>query len=98
MGAPETTLNLHGTAVADFEASLRARFGDLLTLADVAQVLRYPSLQAAQKARLRGALPIPMKRIDGRRGWYATARAVAVFLEKFEGLPPQNQPEVGPMR
>lgn len=66
------------------ESALKARYGELLSLADLAGVLRYPSVQAIQKARLRGALRLPMFQIPGRRGWLATARAVATYLEDLD--------------
>ena len=66
------------------ESALKARYGELLSLADLADALRYPSVQAIQKARLRGALRLPMFQIPGRRGWLATARAVAVYLENLD--------------
>jgi len=66
------------------ERALVGRYGDILTLADIAHVLRYPSLQAAQKARLRGTLPVPMSKMPLRRQWFATARKVAEVLTRFE--------------
>jgi hypothetical protein len=63
------------------ELQLTAQFGGLLSTSDIAQVLRYRTPQAVRKARIRGALAIPMRRLPGRRGLYATARAVAVYLE-----------------
>lgn len=66
------------------ELHLRAEFGELLSTADLARVLRYRTSQAVRKARLRGALDIPMQQIPGRRGWYATARAVALYLDALD--------------
>ena len=67
------------------ERQLREQYGELLSTADLARVLRYGTAQAVRKARLRGVLPIPMQSIPGRRGWYATARAVAVYLDSLDG-------------
>ena len=41
-------------------AALRQRFGELLTLAELAQVLKYPSVGALRKARFRNKLPLPL--------------------------------------
>lgn len=66
------------------EALLVAKYGALLTLTDVATLLRYPTPQAAQKARMRGTLPIQMKQIPSRRGWFATTHAMAEFLARLD--------------
>jgi hypothetical protein len=70
--------------IYQLEAELSRRYGALLNQADLAILLRYPSVQAIQKARARGDLGIPMIKIPPRRGWYATARAVAEFLAGIE--------------
>jgi len=60
------------------------RYGMVMSLRDVPKVLRYPSLQAAQKAHLRGTMPIPMGEMPPRRGWFTTARVVADFLSRLD--------------
>lgn len=62
------------------EDSLVLRYGPLLTIADVSEVLRYPSVQAVQKARLRGSLPVKMFRMPPRRGWFVSSHSLAEFL------------------
>lgn len=69
------------------ERQLTAEFGELLSTADLARLLRYRTVAAVRKARLRGALQIPMQRLPGRRGWYATARSVAAYLDRLDSLP-----------
>lgn len=69
---------------AEREAALRERFGDLLNLSDLAVVLRYPSTGAIRKARYRGQLPVPLVQMPPRRGWFATAEAVAELLCTLE--------------
>lgn len=66
------------------EESLVSRYGPLLTLADVSEVLRYPSVQAVQKARLRGSLPVKMFRLPPRRGWFVSSQSVAEFLAAMD--------------
>lgn len=65
---------------AERERTLRERFGEVLTLSDLAAVLRYPSVSAIRKAKSRGRLPIALVQMPPRRGWYATAGSVAEFL------------------
>ena len=65
------------------ESTLVARYGPLMTLRDVAEILRYPSLPAARKARLRGKFPVQLVKLPNRRGWWATTRAVADYLESI---------------
>lgn len=60
--------------------ALRRRFGDVLTLSDLAAVLKYPSVGAILKARSRGRLPLTLVQMPPRRGWFATAAAVAELL------------------
>ena len=66
------------------EEQLVHRYGQLLTLSDLTDVLRYPSVQALRKARIRGQLPIELVKFPNRRGWFATARAVAALLEQVD--------------
>lgn len=69
---------------SEHEKALVARYGEALTLAEIAVVLRYPSVQAAQKARARGRLPVPVSRMPARRQWFASARKVAEVLARLD--------------
>lgn len=69
---------------AEHEVALRERFGDVLTLSDLASVLRYPSTGAIRKARARGQLPLQLVQMPPRRGWFATVEAVAELLCNLE--------------
>lgn len=64
--------------------SLTQRYGQLLTLDEVAEVLRYPSVQAARKAHSRGQLPIRLFHIGPRRGLFASAGAMADYLWRLQ--------------
>ncbi|THD09441.1 hypothetical protein [Rhodanobacter lindaniclasticus] len=76
------------------EADLRTRFGDVLTLTDLAVVLRYSSVGAIRKSNSRGQLPVQLVKMTGRRGWFATAEAVAEYLASLEEARKQsNQPD-----
>lgn len=68
-----------------FFDSLTQRYGQLLTLEEVAQVLRYPSVQAVRAAHSRGQLPIPLFRMGPRRRLFASAGALADYLLRLEG-------------
>ncbi len=69
---------------AEHEVALRQRFGDVLTLSDLAVILRYPSAGAVRKARARGQLPLQLVQMPPRRGWFATIEAVAELLCNLE--------------
>lgn len=60
--------------------ALKERYGAILTLAELGEVLRFPSHQAASKARRQGRLPFRTFRVPHRRGWFATAADVATYL------------------
>lgn len=78
---PQTPVEQSAQRIED---ELREDFGALLTQTDLARLLRYPTVQAVRKARARGNLAIPMFQLPMRRGWFATARAVAEFLATLE--------------
>lgn len=50
-------------------------------------MLKFPSIQAARKALLRGTFPIPMTQMPPRRGWYTTPKTVAAFLDTLDVSP-----------
>lgn len=79
-------------AVDRREADLRQRFGDVLTLEEAALVLRYPTADAARKARRRGKFPIPVIHLAGRRGWHVSARALATYLANLHNLTGETAP------
>lgn len=64
--------------------TLRGSFGELMTPKDLAKILHYPSEQAVIKAHERGSLPVPLVKIEGRRGWYVTVIAVAECLSSID--------------
>ncbi|WP_290886824.1 hypothetical protein [Arenimonas sp.] len=62
---------------------LQERYGAILTLAELGEVLRFPSHQAACKARRQGRLPFHTFQVPHRRGWFATASDVAAYLSSL---------------
>jgi len=65
---------------AALERWLTAKYGQLLTLEELAVVLRYPSIHAIRKARARGVLPVALLRLPARKALVATAASVAALL------------------
>jgi hypothetical protein len=53
----------------------------ILTAAETARVLGYPSTGALAKARQSGRLPIEMFQVPGRRGWFAATSVVRTWLK-----------------
>lgn len=66
------------------EIMLTERYGHVLTLKDIADVLRYPSIQALRKAHKRGVLPFELVRFPHRNGLFVAARTVAAFLDSLD--------------
>lgn len=66
------------------EEDLRQRYGEILTTEEIAEILRYPSSAAVIKAHSRGALPVPLAKLPGRRGWFGNARCVAACLDVLD--------------
>lgn len=56
--------------------------GLILSAGTTAKVLGFPSTDALRLARCRGRLQIPMFRVDGRRGWFASTKDVACWLDQ----------------
>lgn len=60
---------------------LTARLGsEIVPAAKIWRELGFPSAGAARKARARGLFPIELFRLKGRRGYFATAQAIAHWL------------------
>lgn len=53
----------------------------LLSAAETARVLGYPSTGALAKARQSGRLPFEMFQVPGRRGWFASTAVVRAWLQ-----------------
>ena len=53
----------------------------LLSAAETARVLGYPSTGALAKARQSGRLPFEMFQVPGRRGWFASTPVVRAWLQ-----------------
>jgi hypothetical protein len=53
----------------------------VLTGAETARLMGFPTTDALYKARQAGRLPIDMFRLPGRRGWFAATPALKAWLE-----------------
>lgn len=70
--------------MSDRTSILRSRYGELITAEDLTEILRYRSVTALLKANERGVLPVPLVKLPGRKGWFATASAVAQFFDEVD--------------
>lgn len=63
---------------------LLRKYGELLTLKELAEVLRYPSIGAVRIAAHRGRLPVRLYQFSKKRGKFAKAEEVAACLNAME--------------
>jgi hypothetical protein len=52
----------------------------VLSGAETARIMGFPTTEALYKARHAGRLPIDMFRLSGRRGWFAATHSVKEWL------------------
>ena len=64
--------------------AIRNKYGELLTLEEVAEVFRYKTVAAVRKAHSRKTLPVNLYRFKGRAGYFARAEEVACSLENMK--------------
>lgn len=72
------------TRVAQLESELRQKFGAEIKGAPLRQILGYSSGDAFRQAVRRGQIPVHTYLYEGRRARYATALALAVWIESLE--------------
>ena len=63
---------------------LLQQYGELLTLKELATVLRYPSVGAIRTAAHRGRLPVRLYQFSHKRGKFAKVEEVAACLQAME--------------
>jgi len=68
------------SSAASLESALVREYGALIGGARLTKVLGYPSQAAFRQAVARKRLPIPVFAMDGRRGKFALARDIALWL------------------
>jgi len=64
------------------EEDMMARYGPLLTGDSLREALGYRSMDAMRQAVLRETFPVPVFKIDNRRGKFALSKDVALWLAK----------------
>lgn len=69
--------------------ALRYRYGELLSLAEVATVFKYKNVFSARRAFSRGNFPVPLYRFPSKHGWYAKTIEVAQCIDRLDA---QNTP------
>ena len=68
------------------ENRLRNKYGELLTVDELAEVLRYSSGASVRKAHAAGRLPVVLRKFPNRRGLFATTESVAQALDQMQYL------------
>lgn len=75
------------------EATLVEKYGFMLGQADLARVLAFPTATAFRRAAYRRQLPIKVFSIEHRKGKFALAKDVAVWLATMRSTQAENQKE-----
>jgi hypothetical protein len=75
--------------------ALRYRYGELLSLAEVATVFKYKNVFSARRAFSRGNFPVPLYRFPSKQGWYAKTIEVAQCIDRLDA---QNTPTTSTKR
>ena len=73
--------NLSETQKTERLNASRQRYGEILSLDQVAEFYRYPSIQAVRKAYQRGRLPVALHKFPGKAGFFAKATDIAESLD-----------------
>jgi hypothetical protein len=55
-------------------------YGGLVPAKDLSQLLGFATSAALRRAHATGRLPIPLFRLQGRRGWFAHAGDISSYL------------------
>jgi hypothetical protein len=93
------TVSLMGTAAESEVSALESRllmdiqrqYGPLVGGADLLQILGFPSSEAFRQALSRGSIPVPIFAIPNRRGKFALAQDLAVWLTQLRYTGATNQ-------
>lgn len=72
----------------------------ILSGAETARIMGFPTTEALYKARQAGRLPIELFQLPGRRGWFAATQSVREWLQsslKPAAIRSKSQQEEVPM-
>jgi len=74
--------------------ALREKYGEILTLEEIVELLKYKTIGAVRKAHARGVLPVKLYRFPNKAGYYAKVEEVSESIEKMEmSKPVQSSPK-----
>lgn len=76
----------HGTEKATASLDLLERYGELLPGSAIRALLHFSSDRSFRRAAAKQALPIPVFRVPGRRGWFARTRDVVAWLDRVAAV------------
>jgi hypothetical protein len=60
------------------------KYGPLLSLEEIRDVLKYKTEEAVKKAYYKGTLPIKLVKIEGRAGLFCSAKAMADYIDQVD--------------
>lgn len=91
MPAPAATA-LPSTDALELEVALTRTLGAVVGGAALTRALGYPTQAAFRQALVRNRVPVPIFEVEGRRGRFALARDLAVWMAAQRARP-INRPE-----
>lgn len=70
--------------ITEDSARLLASYGELMDSQALTAFFKFGSDRSFRRSAVKGALPVGVFRIPGRRGWFARTRDVAVWLAAIQ--------------
>lgn len=72
------------STLSEREQRLITQYGELLSVKEIAEVFKYSSPASVRKAHELGHLPVKLRKFQNRRGFFATAKAVAAAIAQID--------------
>ncbi|MGI9379750.1 MAG: hypothetical protein ACR2OW_08845 [Methyloligellaceae bacterium] len=66
---------------------IRDKYGELLSIEEIADLYKFPSVEAVKKAHSRGKLAVSLYKVPGRPGLFAKADEVARSIDELVPCP-----------